>query len=831
MSRTLLQSLLVAAIVAPWVCAAPTVGAPSANPNTINAGQATVVTVTATISRAANDPALVSNGVNLLRLASNQSPSILGVMHDDGLNGDGVANDGIYTLQITLNEANGGQIQLQVSAAFTGLLQRVKSPLGTITVSGNDTVPPTISITPADGATLPATANPYQVSYSDAGSGVDLTSFAITIDGFNYAPQFTIGSASATAQLTLSGGQHIIAASIKDKAGNLGQATARITISSFQALPGAIPTSGPIPLTVNFITKGIYTDGAIKRWRWDYQGDGIFDTDEIGPLDHTFTFTKAGVYNALLEITNDKGQLTSATVKITATSRPATATAKVTPSNGPLPLTVTLSGTGTSPDGTIVKYEWDRLGNGTFDYTSTTSGTTTFTYSQPGTYNAVFRVTDSLGQTATAVATATAVRVGPPGSPTAKITSPSSPPTGNAPLTVSFNGTGTATTGRTIVKYEWDFNGDGVFDYSSPTTASTTHQFLSPGVFTAVFRVTDSAGDTSFDTVDITVTIAATLTLSTDTLRASQGGSVGIKTTIGGTTSVNVLIKNKGGQVVRTLVSNASRTAGSYTDTWDGADDSGNVVTEGIYYAILQYKVGSATINLDLTNSTGDVLFIPDWNLVLSASGKTCSFTYGQCFVNPLNNDFLRGDFMLTQAAEVSLDIRQIISTLQIVDIFDRRPFGRGIPYSVYWDGTDSAGQTIQTPSGDGYLWGMTAYTLPTNGMFVENAPQLSGVTTTPNYFDPGTGDFISPKNPTTKMSFSLSKASTVSLQVFRSGSNILIRTITQPAAAGPGVVEWDGHADNGLFADTGDYHLGLKAIDAAGNQSIVQYAVVRVFY
>jgi flagellar hook assembly protein FlgD len=831
MSRTLLQSLLVAASVAPWVCAAPTVGAPSANPNTINAGQATVVTVTATISRAANDPALVSNGVNLLRLVSNQSPSILGVMHDDGLNGDGVANDGIYALQVTLNEANGGQIQLQVSAAFLGLLQRVKSPLGIITVSGNDTVPPTISIAPADGTTLPATANPYQVSYSDAGSGVDLTTFAITIDGFNYAPQFTVGPASATAQLTLSGGQHIIAASIKDKAGNLGQATARITISSFQSLPGAIPTSGPIPLTVNFITKGIYTDGAIKRWRWDYQGDGIFDTDEIGPLDHTFTFTKAGVYNALLEITNDKGQVTSATVKITATSRPATATAKVTPSNGPLPLTVTLSGTGTSPDGTIVKYEWDRLGNGTFDYTSTTSGTTTFTYSQPGTYNAVFRVTDSLGQTATAVATATAVRVGPPGSPTAKITSPSSPPTGNAPLTVSFNGTGTATTGRTIVKYEWDFNGDGVFDYSSPSTASTTHQFLSPGVFTAVFRVTDSAGDTSFDTVDVTVTIAATLTLSTDTLRASQGGSVGIKTTIGGTTSVNVLIKNKGGQVVRTLVANASRTAGSYTDTWDGADDSGNVVTEGIYYAILQYKVGSVTISLDLTNSTGDVLFIPDWNLVLSASGKTCSFTYGQCFVNPLNNDFLRGDFTLAQAAEVSLDIRQIISTLQIVDIFDRRPFGRGIPYSVYWDGTDSAGQTIQTPSGDGYLWGMTAYTLPTNGMFVENAPQLSGVTTTPNYFDPGTGDFISPKNPTTKMSFSLSKASTVSLQVFRSGSNILIRTITQPAAAGPGVVEWDGHADNGLFADTGDYHLGLKAIDAAGNQSIVQYAVVRVFY
>jgi hypothetical protein len=44
-------------------------------------------------------------------------------------------------------------------------------------------------------------------------------------------------------------------------------------------------------------------------------------------------------------------------------------------------------------------------------------------------------------------------------------------------------------------------------------------------------------------------------------------------------------------------------------------------------------------------------------------------------------------------------------------------------------------------------------------------------------------------------------------------------------------VIEWDGHADNGLFADTGDYHLALKAYDAAGNQSLVRYVVVRVYY
>jgi flagellar hook assembly protein FlgD len=125
----------------------------------------------------------------------------------------------------------------------------------------------------------------------------------------------------------------------------------------------------------------------------------------------------------------------------------------------------------------------------------------------------------------------------------------------------------------------------------------------------------------------------------------------------------------------------------------------------------------------------------------------------------------------------------------------------------------------------------MTAFTLPTNGIYVEAAPQLANVTAEPNYFDPSTGNFISPANPTTKISYTLSKAATLSLQVFRSGTNTLLRTVTLSASSGAGVIEWDGRAGNGLFADSGDYHLALKAVDAAGNQSIVRYVAVRVYY
>ena len=45
-----------------------------------------------------------------------------------------------------------------------------------------------------------------------------------------------------------------------------------------------------------------------------------------------------------------------------------------------------------------------------------------------------------------------------------------------------------------IVRYEWDFTNDGTFDYSSPTTASTTHDYGTAGTYTAKLRVTDNDG-------------------------------------------------------------------------------------------------------------------------------------------------------------------------------------------------------------------------------------------------------------------------------------------------------------------------------------------------
>jgi hypothetical protein len=109
----------------------PSVGPPVVSPSIITVNIPTVVTVMATIT----DPTLIAGSANLLRLgATGTQPTILGAMHDDGLNGDAAANDGIYTFQVPFNETVAGQIQLEISAAFKGRLNRVLSAQGSLAV-------------------------------------------------------------------------------------------------------------------------------------------------------------------------------------------------------------------------------------------------------------------------------------------------------------------------------------------------------------------------------------------------------------------------------------------------------------------------------------------------------------------------------------------------------------------------------------------------------------------------------------------------------------------------------------------------------------------------
>lgn len=146
----------------------PTIGTPTAIPTMLIVNTATTVTVAVSIT-----PTPITASVNLLRLgATGAQSTILGVMHDDGKNGDVVAGDGVYTLQLPFNEPSAGEIELAVSAAFQGHLQRLISPAVLIPCWNIAQAPP------GSGITSPIVYPPSWVmtqSSPSASDGVNLS--------------------------------------------------------------------------------------------------------------------------------------------------------------------------------------------------------------------------------------------------------------------------------------------------------------------------------------------------------------------------------------------------------------------------------------------------------------------------------------------------------------------------------------------------------------------------------------------------------------------------------------------------------------------------------
>jgi PKD repeat protein len=77
------------------------------------------------------------------------------------------------------------------------------------------------------------------------------------------------------------------------------------------------------------------------------------------------------------------------------------------------------------------------------------------------------------------------------------------PTSGPAPLTVSFNGSGSSDPEGGALTYAWDLNGDGT--YNDGTAATATYTYTVQGTYTARLKVTDNAGASATASVVITV--------------------------------------------------------------------------------------------------------------------------------------------------------------------------------------------------------------------------------------------------------------------------------------------------------------------------------------
>lgn len=125
--RSINTAVLLAALVAVFTtgpACAGSFGEPLLSTTSIASGAASMVKLTVTIS----DPAYIAGSGNVQRLNEDGSVrAIVGVLHDDGMQGDVTAGDHVYTLDIPMNEASAGIVRFQVSAAYRQELKRTIS--------------------------------------------------------------------------------------------------------------------------------------------------------------------------------------------------------------------------------------------------------------------------------------------------------------------------------------------------------------------------------------------------------------------------------------------------------------------------------------------------------------------------------------------------------------------------------------------------------------------------------------------------------------------------------------------------------------------------------
>ncbi|WP_163337104.1 PKD domain-containing protein [Desulfopila sp. IMCC35008] len=262
------------------------------------------------------------------------------------------------------------------------------------------------------------------------------------------------------------------------------------TSTGSETLKAVLTTSslnGVAPLTLTF--DGTGSTGDISTYTWDF-GDG--DTASGTTTSHVYAYP--GSYTTTLTVA-DAGGLThqdSAVITVTEASStpsdtdvPPEAVISSSSAIGEAPLTVQFDGSGSTATQTPISlYTWE-FG----DSSSATGSTVNHTFTAAGTYQTTLTITDSVGltdQTSTPV-----LITDPPDSdnqvPIAAMTI--QPESGQAPLNVTFNGSGSSDSDGSISDYQWGF-GDG----STATGISVQHTFVNVADYTITLQVTDNQG-------------------------------------------------------------------------------------------------------------------------------------------------------------------------------------------------------------------------------------------------------------------------------------------------------------------------------------------------
>jgi ribosomal protein L14 len=328
-------------------------------------------------------------------------------------------------------------------------------------------------------------------------------------------------SSSTKAQAAVSNlakGVYQFELTVTDNSGKTGKDTVQVTVNLAAAAPNQAPTANAgldinITLPTNSVIlsgTGTDPDGTIASYQWKkIAGPSDYSIVSATQSRTTVNNLVDGTYQFELTVTDNSGKTAKDTVRVIV--NPATLSANHSPTADAgtdmeitLPTnTVKLSGKGKDQDGLISSYKWKKS-SGPAEYNIVSSGKaeTEVTNLVEGVYQFELTVTDNSNATGRSTMQVT-VHAAPNQAPTADAGSDVqvSLPSDTATLT----GAGSSDPDGTIAFYKWTKISGGQSTVVSPSKSQTLIDNLTEGIYQFELTVTDNAGASAKDTVEVVV--------------------------------------------------------------------------------------------------------------------------------------------------------------------------------------------------------------------------------------------------------------------------------------------------------------------------------------
>lgn len=275
---------------------------------------------------------------------------------------------------------------------------------------------------------------------------------------------------------------------------------------------------------------------------------------------------------------------------------------------------------------------------------------------------------------------------------------------------------------------------------------------------------------------------------------------------------LTVSVEKNGSHVV-TLISNQSKSSGTYYVTWNGRDKNNVIVGEGEYRYIITAKGGFGTDT--------------EYGYIASSYGSATGISPDITgdYASPSTFDPQTEDTYVRYTLNTNADITvEIYDGALLVDILTDHVEKSSGSYSVRWDGRDLNGDMV-TPDTYTYVifaenaWGDDmeegSVTVDYDEVDPVVTPNITNAYASPKKFDPSEGE-------DTDITYTLNTCAYVTVKVYKKSDGAYVTTLEEVdyQCAGTHSVSWDGRDSGNDIVENGDYDIKVSANNSKGSDT-----------